>query len=42
MKFGLKDEIIEQVNSVFAKYPQIEGAITYGYEQKVTTNEARI
>jgi predicted nucleotidyltransferase len=34
MKFGLKDEIIEQVNSVFAKYPQIEGAIIYGSRAK--------
>lgn len=34
MKFGLKDEIIEQVNSVFANYPQIEEAIIYGSRVK--------
>ena len=30
MKFGLKKEIIDQINSVFAKYSQIEKAIIYG------------
>jgi len=34
MKFGLKDEIIEQVNCIFAKYPQIEEAIIYGSRAK--------
>ena len=34
MKFGLKDEIIEQVNSVFAKYSQIEEVIIYGSRAK--------
>jgi len=34
MKFGLKDETIEQVNCIFAKYPQIEEAIIYGSRAK--------
>ncbi|MDA3819832.1 MAG: nucleotidyltransferase domain-containing protein [Candidatus Delongbacteria bacterium] len=34
MKFGLKNDIIKQVNYVFAKYPQIEKAIIYGSRAK--------
>ena len=34
MKFGLKAEIIEQVNCIFAKYPQIKKAIIYGSRAK--------
>jgi predicted nucleotidyltransferase len=30
MQFGLKPETIKKVQSVFAKYPQIEEAILYG------------
>lgn len=30
MKFGLKEKTIEQINRVFAKYPQIKKAILYG------------
>ena len=34
MKFGLKEDIITQVNEVFAKYPQIEKVIIYGSRAK--------
>ncbi len=34
MKFGLKKEIIKQINDVFAKYPQIEKAVIYGSRAK--------
>ena len=34
MKFGLKEETIKQINSIFAKYPQIEEAILYGSRAK--------
>lgn len=34
MKFGLKEDIITQVNEVFAKYPQIEKAVVYGSRAK--------
>jgi predicted nucleotidyltransferase len=34
MKFGLKPEIIKQVNCIFARYPQIEKAILYGSRAK--------
>jgi len=30
MQFGLKEKTIEQINGVFAKYPQIEQAVLYG------------
>lgn len=30
MQFGLKEKTIEQINAVFAKYPQIEQAVLYG------------
>ena len=30
MQFGLKEKVIEQINSVFAKYPQIEQVVLYG------------
>lgn len=30
MKFGLKEDIIKQINEVFSKYPQIDKAIIYG------------
>jgi predicted nucleotidyltransferase len=30
MKFGLKEEIIMQINDVFSKYPQIEKSVIYG------------
>ena len=30
MKFGLNEETIEKINSVFAKYPEIEEVIIYG------------
>lgn len=34
MKFGLKNDIIKQVNYIFARYPQIEKAIIYGSKAK--------
>ena len=34
MKFGLKEETINQINGVFAKYPQIQKAILYGSRAK--------
>ncbi len=30
MKYGLSDQTIEKIHSVFVKYPQIEKAILYG------------
>ncbi len=34
MKFGLKKEIIEQINGIFANYPQIDQVILYGSRAK--------
>ena len=34
MKFGLKEKVITQINSVFAKYPQVEQVIIYGSRAK--------
>lgn len=34
MKFGLKEDIIKQINNVFAKYPQIKKSIIYGSRAK--------
>jgi predicted nucleotidyltransferase len=34
MKFGLKKEVINQINAVFFKYPQIEKAVIYGSRAK--------
>ena len=34
MKFGLKKEIIDKINSVFKKYPQVEKAVLYGSRAK--------
>jgi len=34
MKFGLKKDIINQINDVFVKYPQIEKVIIYGSRAK--------
>lgn len=34
MIFGLREEVIEQVRSVFSKYPQIEQAVLYGSRAK--------
>ncbi|MCD6584476.1 MAG: nucleotidyltransferase domain-containing protein [Desulfobacteraceae bacterium] len=34
MKFGLREEIIQQINDVFAKYLQIEKAVLYGSRAK--------
>jgi predicted nucleotidyltransferase len=34
MKFGLKQKVIEQINSIFRKYPQVEQAVIYGSRAK--------
>jgi predicted nucleotidyltransferase len=34
MRFGLTDETIEKINSVFIKYPEIEEVIIYGSRAK--------
>lgn len=34
MKFGLTPETIEKINSVFAKYPEVEEVIIYGSRAK--------
>lgn len=34
MRFGLKDEVIEEIQSIFIKYPQIEKAVLYGSRAK--------
>jgi len=34
MKFGLKNEIIERVNAIFKRYPDVEKAIIYGSRAK--------
>ncbi|MGB9499510.1 MAG: nucleotidyltransferase domain-containing protein [Dissulfuribacterales bacterium] len=34
MKFGLKEDIIKQINDLFAKYPQIKKAVIYGSRAK--------
>ncbi len=34
MKFGLKDETINKINSIFIKYPEVEKAVLYGSRAK--------
>ena len=34
MKFGLKPETIDKINSVFIKYPEVEEVIIYGSRAK--------
>jgi uncharacterized protein len=34
MRFGLKENTIDRINSVFAHYPQVEKAILYGSRAK--------
>ncbi len=36
MKYGLKQQTIEQINSVFARYPEVEQAVLYGSRAKGT------
>ncbi len=36
MKFGLREEVIEKIQQVLAKYPQINQAILYGSRAKGT------
>ena len=34
MPFGLKDEVIEKINRVFAAYPEVEEVVLYGSRAK--------
>lgn len=34
MRFGLKEETIEKINSVLSKFPEVEKAILYGSRAK--------
>ncbi len=34
MNFGLKQETIDKINSVFAKYPEVEEVVIYGSRAK--------
>lgn len=34
MRFGLEESAIDQINTVFARYPQVESAILYGSRAK--------
>lgn len=34
MKFGLKDEIIQAINSIFANHPEVEKVLIYGSRAK--------
>ncbi len=34
MPFGLKDEIVARIHSVFSKFPEIEKALVYGSRAK--------
>jgi len=34
VKFGLKEETIDKINAVFAKYPEVEEVIVYGSRAK--------
>ncbi|WP_333875898.1 nucleotidyltransferase domain-containing protein [Methylobacter sp.] len=36
MKYGLKEQTIEQINSVFTRYPEVEQIILYGSRAKGT------
>lgn len=36
MKYGLNEQIIKQINSVFAHYPEVEQVILYGSRAKGT------
>jgi predicted nucleotidyltransferase len=36
MKYGLNRQTIEQINSVFARYPEVEQALLYGSRAKGT------
>ncbi len=36
MKFGLGDDIIKQINSVFEKHPQVDKVLLYGSRAKGT------
>lgn len=34
MKFGLKEETIQKINAVFARYPEIDAVVIYGSRAK--------
>lgn len=42
MKFGLNENSLEQINSVFREFSEIEETIIFGREQKVISEKARI
>jgi hypothetical protein len=42
MKFGLKQNTIESISSVFEKYPHIEKVVIYDTEQKETIEMVQI
>lgn len=39
MKFGLKENILEQINSVFEKFSQVEEVVIYGSRAKGNCRE---
>ena len=34
MKFGLKEDVIDKINKIFVKYPQVEKVVLYGSRAK--------
>lgn len=40
MQYGLKPEVIERINSVFAAYPEVEQVVLYGSRAKGTHRAA--
>lgn len=40
MKYGLKPEVVERINRVFAVYPEVEQAVLYGSRAKGTHRPA--
>jgi len=34
MKFGLKDDVVNNINAVFAEFPEVEEAVLYGSRAK--------
>lgn len=40
MQYGLKPEVVERINGVFAAYPQVEQVILYGSRAKGTHTTA--
>ena len=40
MKYGLKPEVVERINRVFAAYPEVQQAVLYGSRAKGTHRPA--